>query len=895
MRIQSYFKKIKSTQAVVRWDAAAALAFTRDDVVPELISALQDAQAIGLWPDDPDGWEGSAISWALGSHNYPEQVVPHLVRVLETSVAPRVQQQAAHALYRCGSNARQAVDCLTDVLAAKYAAVRRDAARALGAIGYESYEAVRSLIRLLLEDSDESVRAMAAEALGSVCTSGNDTIRFALEKARSDEKAVVKLHAAVAENLIFGNDPTLALDEIRQLLRDEDGEVRKHALFALWRLSPLLEPPAGISLLPYLEEIACQDTNWVVRQAAVYCLGSDNYRKSTVRKDIREKAVDAVERVFRGEEHCMARSAAAWTLGKFGDAAIDAIPDLINVLKGDSDLVRMSSARALGRIGLTEDAILALTSLLNERVNLGVLVRVGFVLAKAGARSRVAVPEALALLESPCVVSRLTALHLLRQIGESASNAVGNVAIALKDNDGEVKDAAMAALLAIGLSNTDVKHLVTFLHSGPSELRIAAARTLGSKQPIDKDTIRRLVNALRDDDRHVRSVVADVLRAIGAPAVKPLMANLFAKTCPDLVVELLKSMEISTVLAELGNLIERLKKQKRSVSRLLSEFVVHLAKALASHSGSANKREEQLGALGKLQSIQLAVPVTFWRELSNVAYQEIIDSLAMLCSKCAQRDPDFNGRLSNLIKAILLPEDAEKLVDLLPVRMHYANESPLPELSRPETASIGFARQRASLTINEQQAALVANEEGSVKEDATETARKDVTARLREQKLAEINAIVDTCRKELITTISSVPDEIVAEALDFAKSSTWAIHTEVKESLVDKMRPIIIKLIVDDIPDDYEGKRNRATLVNGLLTALDLGILILDKQNRGHVCSMQAIRGRQSDEKGYLRLMERVRTGSSQKSYPMPSAGNFQVIETSHFGPQLKSIPQMGA
>jgi hypothetical protein len=131
--------------------------------------------------------------------------------------------------------------------------------------------------------------------------------------------------------------------------------------------------------------------------------------------------------------------------------------------------------------------------------------------------------------------------------------------------------------------------------------------------------------------------------------------------------------------------------------------------------------------------------------------------------------------------------------------------------------------------------------------------------------------------KKLIPTLSSEPAQKAQEVLALNRDLNRAYWEELRGELVP-----LFKVLLSDIPSDYDGKKTRAACVNGLLSALHLTIVMRDDHGRAHRCSLYAVRARDSDLKGNLRLLEKTRTGSSQKSYPIPSPDKLEVIETPH-------------
>jgi HEAT repeat protein len=135
--------------------------------------------------------------------------------------------------------------------------------------------------------------------------------------------------------------------------------------------------------------------------------------------------------------------------------------------------------------------------------------------------------------------------------------------------------------------------------------------------------------------------------------------------------------------------------------------------------------------------------------------------------------------------------------------------------------------------------------------------------------------------KGLIPTLPADPEGKAREVV----ALTYTFNQAIRGALRDEMRPVV-KQLLQDIPGDYEGKRERAALVNGLLTALDLGIQVHDDHGRPHVCGVIAARARETDYKGSFRLRERTVSGTSQKTYPVPSSPDqIQIIDTSRQEP----------
>ena len=135
--------------------------------VPALTAALRDRHLASHRP-----------SYALALLKIDGQAaktaaVPALIEVLDCKAhgvylpeqsSAAVRQQAARALGQMGGQARMAIPALANALGDQDAGLRTEAAKALGHIGAQAREAVPSLQKALT-DPDEAVRSEANAAL----------------------------------------------------------------------------------------------------------------------------------------------------------------------------------------------------------------------------------------------------------------------------------------------------------------------------------------------------------------------------------------------------------------------------------------------------------------------------------------------------------------------------------------------------------------------------------------------------------------------------------------------------------------------------------------------------------------------------------------------------------
>jgi len=124
-------------------------------------------------------------------------------------------------------------------------------------------------------------------------------------------------------------DNSSAIEALREALKDEDPEVRQHALFALTQIDP---NAAGVLM------DALKDQNWQIRAKAAYGLGLKGG----------QKGIDSLIGAL-GDTIWQVREQAAWGLGLIGDAR--AIEPLIAAMRDEHADVREKAAWALGLKG----------------------------------------------------------------------------------------------------------------------------------------------------------------------------------------------------------------------------------------------------------------------------------------------------------------------------------------------------------------------------------------------------------------------------------------------------------------------------------------------------------------------------------------------------------------
>lgn len=190
------------------------------------------------------------------------------------------------------------------------------------------------------QESNSSVRAKAAEALGEI-------IRQSKSNASLTEQDELVIDRAVTSLLNVLED------------KAQGFEVRAEAAYALG----LLGESAQSSVGTLIDILSNETENNILRARAADALG---FLGSAIVSDIR--AVPVLIKVAKENEVGL-RLSSTFALGAIGADAEIAIPTLINILKQDPELeVRRRSARALSTIAFDSRSIAALVAILKNEI-----------------------------------------------------------------------------------------------------------------------------------------------------------------------------------------------------------------------------------------------------------------------------------------------------------------------------------------------------------------------------------------------------------------------------------------------------------------------------------------------------------------------------------------------
>ncbi len=336
--------------------------------------------------------------------------------------------------------------------------------------------------------------------------------------AQSDDSNLAFLTFKAIHEVGNGDDPLL-VEALVRMLKSKGGVQRRGAVVALASLSP---PPKGV--VPALVA-AMKDQQPVVRRGASNALG--RYLGSE-----RETALQALLAAM-GDPDFWVRINAGRSLASQGEAAAEAIPPIIRLLRTEDPNLRGQAAEVLGKFGPSAKvAVAALLTALDDMKDHVRKSAENALNAVSPIESETA-DEALEALRHGDISQRLAAVCDLVRPGSTAQQKIHSktqvetLRIALDDPAPKVRATAAAALGRLGRQAEEVAPaLLATMKDDMPEVRVVSATALGRVAPGDEKAIETLGLALTGDpDVNVRNAAAPGLGLMGqqAAAAAPVM------------------------------------------------------------------------------------------------------------------------------------------------------------------------------------------------------------------------------------------------------------------------------------------------------------------------------------------------------------------------------------
>jgi HEAT repeat protein len=427
------------------------------------------------------------------------------------------------------------VDELLDAVKSSDASVRKFAVRTLALKEPASRRTISTFIEAC-DDSDETVRGIAADSLSRAGSDALPSLRIALASKS------VNVRVSAAEALWrLGPDAAPALPELTAMLKSKDAKDRSAAAEAIFNLGN-----AAATAAPALIEALKDADAWTRYSAA-----------STLALLGREKpaAVEVLVRLLADKDPDV-RNSAINELGFIGADARPAVPKLLALLGDRNTEISYRAAEALVSIGAERKSVAKRIAELVARKEKdgveGFISSDGEILAKCGSDAQAAMPTLIDLLKNDDTRFKATKIvlglgpvakaaaptlaeHLnqdtaaaLAAIGREGRSAIPVLRRKLEDKDNDVRLLALHTLKAVGMDANESAQLYTrLLADDDKSVRAAAGNSLIRSGP-PQAAVAKLLEMARGKNRNKQHFAIDILRRL-RPAVKealPVLKNL---------------------------------------------------------------------------------------------------------------------------------------------------------------------------------------------------------------------------------------------------------------------------------------------------------------------------------------------------------------------------------
>jgi HEAT repeat protein len=449
-----------------------------------------------------------AYSLNVAAQEFSEEEVNRLIENLDTQ--DELQYEAT--VDTLSAFGLPAVPTLINALESDIFLVQRGVRKALAGMG----EPVVPAMLDAMESSSPQIRRNAARTL--VDEDLNDSliyaeaIHYALLKALSDPDERVRVSAgkalwemtdeSAAPSFEDDDKQSVFLTNLVKKLSDPDRDVRASAVQSL-SVAVDTEPQTSISDLVSDLTTALNDESPYVRRIAAYTLGR-----------IGEPAYVAIPQLIQAldDPDPMVRSATAWAFQDIGALAKEAMPQLQSLLNDPDLSVRGHAAMALAILGDSSEPVIRALREALKFPDEDTREQAAFTLGLVGQSGQVAFPELQELLKDNFPEVRRAASLALGRIGEPAAAAVPGLVDAIDDSDPLVRTNTVRALGRMGeAANIAVPGLRGALDDSYPTVRAHAARSLGQLGYEPGKAIPELSRLLDDPNQLARQFSAEAL------------------------------------------------------------------------------------------------------------------------------------------------------------------------------------------------------------------------------------------------------------------------------------------------------------------------------------------------------------------------------------------------
>jgi HEAT repeat protein len=537
--VADFIKQLRSNDVNVRAEAVTALGQLgpeAKDAVPTLMGMLDAEKDKGvkrlviktlgdIGPDakaavgklntqlarNPEAGDKQAIIIAMGQIGPAS--IPYLTKMVSATKEKdaAIRQLVVSALGECGKDpkdGKEALPAVRDALDDPDANVRRLAAMALGKFGANAKQSVPLLMAAMEKEKDNNVRFAMIETLGAIGSDVPAAARTLQKLSESPDggtsqkatdglarmgKAGVPLLAANMKSKV-GHSKVFAARALAKIGVDEkDGE-------ALAALSIGLSDPNGD-----IKKLVTDTFEKSGKTAAPVLVGALKHEDAAVRLNcamlleklvLDDKALAPGLAVGLKDPADQIRKISAEKLAQLGPAAVDVLPDLLQVLEDKNAMVRDAGIQAIRNVG------------------------------------RNAVPKLIELFKEKDAVTRQNAVMILGELGKIAKDSLPDIARMTNDPDEGVRRAAVTALEK--LAKDSIPALIELAKNADAGVRLGAVAALGELGAGAKESIPLLVEVLGNEKNlAVRRQAALALLGMGVEAKGVVPQMMAALKDPD--------------------------------------------------------------------------------------------------------------------------------------------------------------------------------------------------------------------------------------------------------------------------------------------------------------------------------------------------------------------------
>ena len=434
----------------------------------------------GLWDDSPEIRRLAVLGLHAITRTGVDELGPEVLAELERMLRGeswRIRRAAASTLAGLGPIG---LEILRGGLSHRDPSVREDSARGIAETGAAGVIATPDLLGLL---EDPRVRSEAARALGRIGRGRPDALRGLIDLLENSRGELPACREAL------GRIGRGAVRSLAELLGSSDRRVAAAAAEILIEIKPSVGSLPATASPTAVERIARAQVGGALSwnpQSRIREISEFLDSESAV---VRREALRALA-YFRTPAHgTVARlvsllddpdadvRAAAWeTLGRFGPAASESVPQLLRRLNGPPE-ARRKALFALGQIGpAAVPAVRTLLRILRLRGEEG--THAVWTLGKIGPTASEAAPLLIARLQGGDLRSRKTVVMALGEIAPGGPEVVGALLDRFPSAEPPLQVEILRSLERIGREWERVVPLLRSALEAPELVRRQAARTL---------------------------------------------------------------------------------------------------------------------------------------------------------------------------------------------------------------------------------------------------------------------------------------------------------------------------------------------------------------------------------------------------------------------------------